>query len=199
MAMYTPGTDFVPTLASIRYLRQCGSPLIAEYVTFHMYFGSGHVPKWVPHADRDIDAPVANCSAPPPWANGTAVYKAQKKLLYPVNVGRNVARESATTHYVLPSDIELYPSPGVIDGFMDMVRRQDPPLRRPKPMVFPLPIFELASHMKLPADKRELVSLPHDRNVVTSVTAPATHSPNDRFVESDDNLVTSLAVHSPSR
>lgn len=157
MALYAPGTDFKPTLSSIQYLRQCGSPLIAEFVTFHLYFGSGHVPKSVPHADRDIDASVS-CSAPPPWANVTAVYKAQKKLLYPVNVGRNVARESATTHYVLPSDIELYPSPGVIDGFMDLVRRQDPPLRRPKPMVFPLPIFELASHMKLPADKKELVS-----------------------------------------
>lgn len=158
VALYTPGNDFVPTLASIRYLRQCGSPLVAEFVTFHMYFGSGHVPKSVPHADRDIDAPVANCKAPPPWTNATAAYKSQKKLLYPVNVGRNVARESATTHYVLPSDIELYPSPGVIDGFMDFVRRQDPPLRRPKPMVFPLPIFELSSHMRLPADKKELVS-----------------------------------------
>ncbi|XP_025411580.1 beta-1,4-glucuronyltransferase 1 [Sipha flava] len=167
VALYTPGTDFVPTLASIRYLRQCGSPLVAEYVTFHLYFGSGHVPKSVPHADHDINAPVANCSAPPPWVNSSAVYKGRKKLLYPVNVGRNVARESATTHYVLPSDIELYPSPGVIDGFMDMVRRQDPPLRRPKPMVFPLPIFELASRMKLPADKRELLSMLKNGSAIT--------------------------------
>jgi hypothetical protein len=167
VALYTPGNDFVPTLASIRYLRQCGSPLVAEYVTFHMYFGSGHVPKSVPHTDHDIDAPVANCSAPPPWTNASAAYKVQKKLLYPVNVGRNVARESATTHYVLPSDIELYPSPGVIEGFMDLVRRQDPPLRRPKPMVFPLPIFELASHMKLPADKKELVSMLKNGSAIT--------------------------------
>lgn len=158
MALYAPGSDFVSTLSSIRYLRQCGSPLIAEYVTFHLYFDTGHVPKWVPHNDRDINTPVVKCSMPPPWTNATAAYKATKKILYPVNVGRNVARESATTHYVLPSDIELYPSPGVIDGFMDLVRRQDPPLRRPKPMVFPLPIFELASNMKLPADKKELVS-----------------------------------------
>lgn len=156
MALYAPGTDFAPTLASIRYLRQCGSPLVAEYATFHLYFGSGHVPKSVPRADRD--SPAVDCSAPPPWTNATAAYKGQKKLLYPVNVGRNVARESATTHYVLPSDIELYPSPGVIDGFMDLVRRQDPPLRRPKPMVFPLPIFELAANTRLPADKKELVS-----------------------------------------
>ncbi|VVC30626.1 Hypothetical protein CINCED_3A011468 [Cinara cedri] len=167
VALYTPGADFVPTLSSIRYLRQCGSPLIAEYVTFHLYFGSGHVPKWVPHGDRDINAPVANCSTPPPWTSATAAYKGQKKLLYPVNVGRNVARESATTHYVLPSDIELYPSPGVIDGFMDFVRRQDPPLRRPKPMVFPLPIFELASNMKLPADKKELVTMLKNGSAIT--------------------------------
>ncbi|XP_050435016.1 beta-1,4-glucuronyltransferase 1 [Adelges cooleyi] len=168
IALYTPGADFMPTLSAIRYLRQCRSPLVAELVTFHLYFASGHVPKSVPHADRDIDATV-NCSVPPPWSNITAgsLYKGQRKLLYPVNVGRNVARESATTHYVLPSDIELYPSPGVIEGFMEMVRRQDPPLRRPKPMVFPLPIFELASNMKLPADKKELVSMLKNGSAIT--------------------------------
>ena len=32
--------------------------------------------------------------------------------MYPVNVGRNIARETATTHFILASDIELYPNPG---------------------------------------------------------------------------------------
>lgn len=101
-----------------------------------------------------------NCSLGPPWAgvHGPAPYKASKKLVYPVNIGRNVARESALTHYVLASDIELYPSPGLIPAFLDMVRRQDPPLRHSNPKVFPLSIFELQSNMNLPSDKTELVS-----------------------------------------
>ena len=31
-------------------------------------------------------------------------------LTYPINVGRNIARESALTHFVFASDIELYPN-----------------------------------------------------------------------------------------
>ena len=40
-------------------------------------------------------------------------YKESKAILYPVNVARNIARESSATHFVFPSDIELYPSPGM--------------------------------------------------------------------------------------
>lgn len=78
--------------------------------------------------------------------------------MYPINVGRNIARESATTHYLLASDIELYPSPGVINDFLDMIRRNGPSLRHGKPKVFPLSIFELEANMSLPNDKTELVS-----------------------------------------
>ena len=40
-------------------------------------------------------------------------YRTMNNLTYPVNVGRNIARQSATSHFVFPSDIELYPSPGM--------------------------------------------------------------------------------------
>ena len=42
-----------------------------------------------------------------------ASYRSINNLTYPVNVGRNIARQSATSHFVFPSDIELYPSPGM--------------------------------------------------------------------------------------
>lgn len=162
LALHAPGTDLLPTLATIRYLRECISAPVADYVTFHVYFPSKHVPKLVPHFDKVLDEHF-NCSLPPPWVNSTPIstYKAQKKLLYPVNVGRNIARESAVTHYILPSDIELYPSPGVIPDFLDMIRRQEPALHHKHPKVFPLSIFELESNMSLPANKRELVSVPY--------------------------------------
>lgn len=160
LALYAPGTDFTPTLASIRYLRKCGSPLIAEYVTFHVYFEAKHLPKSIPRPEKIFDDDNVNCAASPPWINVTtnSLYRSHKKLLYPVNVGRNIARDTALTYYILASDIELYPSPGIIADFLEMVRRQDPPLLHDKPKVFPLCLFEVESYAVPPTTKEELVS-----------------------------------------
>lgn len=160
LAMHAPGTDFPPTLEAIRYARDCLSPLVSELVTFHVFFGTRHVPKQVPSAESVIKD-SANCSVPAPWVNvsSAALYKTKAKILYPVNVGRNVARDSAVTQYILPSDIELYPSPGLIQNFLDMIRRQDPPLLHSNPKVFPLPIFELEKGVELPANKTQLVAM----------------------------------------
>lgn len=158
LALHAPGTDFNPTLETIQYLRECGSSLVAQLVTFHIYFGTKHVPKQVPKPE-DALKQHANCSNPPPWANVTSgqLYKSQKKLLYPVNIGRNIARESAITHYILPSDIELYPSPGVIGDFLELIRRQEEPLLHKNPKVFPLSIFELEADAVIPSNKTQLV------------------------------------------
>lgn len=48
-------------------------------------------------------------------------YKEAHKLFYPVNVGRNAARDAAPTYFIFASDIELYPSPGVIPRFLTMI------------------------------------------------------------------------------
>ncbi|PSN44806.1 hypothetical protein C0J52_25714 [Blattella germanica] len=160
LAIHAPGTDFAPTMEAIRYVRDCTSPLISEYVTFHIFFGTRHVPKQVPFSSAVL-AESANCSLPAPWINVTAaqLYKTRAKILYPVNIGRNIARESAVTHFILPSDIELYPSPGLIDNFLEMIRRQDPPLLHRNPKVFPLPIFELEKGVELPNNKTQLVNM----------------------------------------
>lgn len=47
IAMYAPGTDFQPTIDAIKYLRICGSPLISQLVTFHVFFSTKHIPKSV--------------------------------------------------------------------------------------------------------------------------------------------------------
>ncbi|KAG8227483.1 hypothetical protein J437_LFUL002372 [Ladona fulva] len=93
----------------------------------------------------------------------------RKGLVYPVNVGRNIARETATTHYVLPSDIELYPSPGLIGAFLDFMRREKQaemnasggslPVPSTVPRVYVLPIFEIAANMSQPETKAELVKM----------------------------------------
>lgn len=101
-----------------------------------------------------------NCSLPAPWSNVNVakMYKTEKKLLYPVNVGRNVARESAMTHYVLASDIELYPSPNLPTKFLEMIKLRDQPaLNKPNPKLFVLPIFEVDENSQPPENKTLLV------------------------------------------
>lgn len=102
-----------------------------------------------------------NCPIIPPYVNYTTSnsYKTQKKLLYPVNVGRNIARDSALTHFILASDIELYPNPGLVKRFLEMMARNDANLQRNSPKVFPLPIFEVESSSPVPKDKTELQEL----------------------------------------
>lgn len=114
----------------------------------------------VPKYNKVLDPPY-NCSVPPPFANisSTQLYKTQKKLLYPVNVGRNIARDAAMTHFILASDIELYPNPGLVRKFLEMIARNDAPLQRKNPKAFPLSIFEVDGSSQVPRDKTELQEL----------------------------------------
>ncbi|XP_058119797.1 beta-1,4-glucuronyltransferase 1 [Anopheles ziemanni] len=162
LALHAPGTDFVPTINSIKYLRDCipESHLVRQFVTFHIYFSSKHIPKFVPKHNQVLDTPY-NCSLAVPYFNVSAaqLYKTQKKLLYPVNVGRNIARDAAMTHFLLASDIELYPNPGLVHKFLEMIARNEPVLQRKNPRVFPLPIFEVDNSSPVPRDKAELQEL----------------------------------------
>lgn len=53
------------------------------------------------------------------------MYSTKNKLFYPVNVGRNVARDAALTHFILASDIELYPSINLVGDFLKMIERNE--------------------------------------------------------------------------
>lgn len=104
-----------------------------------------------------------NCSRGAPYSNITEpTYMKEKSILYPVNVARNIAREAALTHFILPSDIELYPSPYLTPRFLNMIARNGKPLNvSTNPRVFPISIFEV--------DKNAVVSLRFDTNfLVTS-------------------------------
>lgn len=162
IALHAPGSDFLPTVNSIKYLRDClpESNLVRQFVTFHIYFSSKHVPKVVPKHDKVL-FPQFNCSTNPPFFNVTSaqLYKTQKKLLYPVNVGRNIARDAAMSHFILASDIELYPNPGLVRKFLEMIARKGDSWERDNPRVFPLSIFEVDSTVAVPRDKTELQEL----------------------------------------
>lgn len=110
----------------------------------------------IPKSEDFLQTPY-NCSNKPPYVNVTQSYKKQKNLLYPVNVARNIARDAALTHFILVSDIELYPSPDLVPKFLNMIARNAKPLNTStKPRVFPISIFEV--------DAKVLVSIKHNKN-----------------------------------
>ncbi|XP_026479710.1 beta-1,4-glucuronyltransferase 1-like [Ctenocephalides felis] len=164
LALYTPGTDFLPAFDSIRYLRDCGpySNLVREFVTFHVYFEKAYVPN---HGLRYLRSQLSkksfNCSLAAPYTNveRSTLFRSILNLSYPINVGRNIAREATMTHFVLASDIELYPTPDLIRKFLEMIARNEGPLLSKNPRVFPLNIFEVEEFVKVPEDKPALIRM----------------------------------------
>ena len=64
---------------------------------------------------HDLALFKVDCKSVEKWINSSRpdqTYRVKHRLDYPINVARNIARETAYTHFVFPADIELYPSPG---------------------------------------------------------------------------------------
>ena len=126
LALYAPGSDFNKTLSAIMYWRNCNgesSDLIKKFVTFHMVFENNHMPGYIPQ-DFDSLETSFQCDKKASFLlDKDAEYKKVNNLTFPINLLRNVARRSALTHFVFASDIELYPSVGLVDTFLDLIMR----------------------------------------------------------------------------
>ena len=59
-----------------------------------------------------------DCSMLPPYERNITTYRHEVNIQYPVNLARNTARLAAQTYFVVPSDIELYPSINFIPGML---------------------------------------------------------------------------------
>jgi hypothetical protein len=166
VGVFAPGEDYSRAVEAIMYQRQCidkeKSKLVRELATFHIFFPIDHFPpKGAPImrqkklANYNVDCEEARQLQQ--QGGGNTTYKDINGLTYPVNVARNVARECATTHFIFPSDIELYPNPGLIENFLAMIRHNPLALRSNKPKVFVNPIFEIREGFDLPVNKSSLV------------------------------------------
>lgn len=165
LALHAPGTDFTPTIETIKYLRKCmkGSDLVRKFATFHIYFHEKHIPNSPFISNKTLIAEEKyKCPKNPPYVTlkNRVLYKTSRGLLYPVNIGRNIARDAAMTHFNLASDIELYPSLGLINDFLEMIAsNSEYYLQRPNRKVYPLAIFEIEKYAAIPNDKRALQKL----------------------------------------
>lgn len=162
VALYAPGDDFEVTLKSIAYIRHClpnSFDDIRDLVTFHVFFHQQHVPKQKnnrPLIDAYTD--TYTCDGPAPYKNvhPKDTYRRKHDLLFPINVARNTARQSAQTHYVFAADIELYPSVNFIPKFMKMLSVHPEHVRGTRPRIYVLPIFEIGDTKHVPENKTEL-------------------------------------------
>lgn len=99
-----------------------------------------------------------DCSLKPPYEvlTDSQMYKEAHGLFYPINVARNIARTTAQTHFVFPSDIELYPTRNFIPKFLNFIRAHPENLNRDLKKVFVLPIFEIQANLQVPENKTHL-------------------------------------------
>lgn len=91
-------------------------------------------------------------------SQGITTFRREQHLIYPINVGRNVARNASTTNYFLVSDIEMVPSDGLAPKFLTMVRKLMGDKKRDDGCVFAktvfvVPLFEVERGEEIPRDK----------------------------------------------
>ncbi|CAH1155178.1 unnamed protein product [Phaedon cochleariae] len=171
VALYSPGYDFFSTLQSIAYLRNCRTPLVRQLVTFHLFFDTDHVPTQHDEPLVDIYEDTYDCSQKPPYETmqDDEMYKTRMNLTYPINVARNVAKLTAQTYLVFPSDIELYPTRNLIPDFFKFAAQRGEFFRKNSRNVFVLPVFEILAGLKIPENKSDL------KKMIDNQTAIAFH------------------------
>ncbi|XP_058819198.1 beta-1,4-glucuronyltransferase 1-like [Topomyia yanbarensis] len=158
IAVYAPGEEFDLAIEALRFHMFCHrqSYLMEEYASVHLYFDFDRMPSKPIDYYRNLTFKPYNC---PVNSEGSPEPDRTSNREYPVNVGRNIARDAAQTHFVLASDIELYPNPGFIEMFQRMIANPVYRYTLQTPSVYVLPIFEVAETSTVPEDKIELLRM----------------------------------------
>ena len=132
IAIYTPGNELNKALDEIRFIRECKpeSSLIKQWVTFHFYFETilQDLPDIQQLWNSSYDCAVAvEIDKRQPEQH----HNSEKHANHPGNVGLNVAREAALTHFILAVDFKYYPSMDLVPKFLKMIARNQAYLQRP--------------------------------------------------------------------
>ena len=166
VGVYSPGHDFQTSINLIYYLRECKNSCVKRKTSWHFIYDT-------------IYSPQSNISFPNSYVNHMNIscdnsfedvlkkynksFRSSNSLTYPISVVRNVARLNARTEYVFASDIELYPSLGIVPAFLDLIDREKsglvPMISINKSHVYVLPIFEVKKTVEPPMTKPELIQL----------------------------------------
>ncbi|XP_054166208.1 beta-1,4-glucuronyltransferase 1-like [Oppia nitens] len=172
MAVYAPGDEFALAINLIYYMKQCSNPCVRTRTTWHLVYDTLYSPARPAGGAVNTSFPDSyliafNCSESYQQIidkfnisqNSSQTFRSVHKLTYPINVCRNVARLNAKTRYVSAIDSELYPSGGLVSGFVKLMERERN-ISRNYPVVYVMPIFEVdESVAEAPTNKSELSKL----------------------------------------
>lgn len=85
-------------------------------------------------------------------------FRREKSMVYPINVGRNIARNASRTNYFIVSDIEMVPSDELAPRFLRMLMKLMGKKKRNEgcivhKTVFVVPLFEVERGERIPRNK----------------------------------------------
>lgn len=158
VAAFVP--DFDATTVTKRLINLCSCLPEMSKVSVHYVF-----PITRPPYIRNLHRNELTCSIKESSELNT--YRYLNKLPYPINACRNVARNAATTHYILVSDVELVPSEFLATSFLNLIVSQyaNGGLQLPS-RVFVVPVFEIDIFETIPKNKLELMKLIKEEKAV---------------------------------
>lgn len=162
VSAFVPSTDASLTLCLIQRLCYCLPGM--ERVTVHFIFPVNYPPDHL-ECQPSLMVPKS-CSVPETLIKfNLETFRNNEGLIYPVNIGRNVARVNARTSFVLVSDVELFPSQNLVSGFLAMLARIRLKSKSDfrsllKKFVYVLPVFEVEGDVvEVPLKKSQLLYL----------------------------------------
>lgn len=115
VAAFVPDAD--AELVGKQLLHLCYCLQDMSKVSVHFVFPTNETPFYLSISATTIDPVDCVISEIPKQES----YRTLKNLVYPVNVCRNVAKNAASTHYVLVSDVQLIPSDRLASQFLEMI------------------------------------------------------------------------------
>ncbi|KAG8199719.1 hypothetical protein JTE90_000816 [Oedothorax gibbosus] len=151
VAVYSPPLDNEDTRALVASLRYCDF-CVRHWVSWH-FFGTQNFEDRYLFSGKPVisfEETKEDCSV---LGSGNWTQKRKSEGPYPINVGRNLARQRTHTPYVFSVDIELYPSNNVLSKFERMIRFRK---NTTSSEVWVLPVFEVHSGFPSPRTKFQL-------------------------------------------
>ncbi|CAH0397207.1 unnamed protein product [Chilo suppressalis] len=149
--------------AKVEKYRKLNNETRAEYI---QWVRKNKIARMMVHMPlkRNIapDLKFLDCSGLETFSMST--FRKEHNMIYPINVGRNVARNASRTNYFIVSDIEMVPSAGLAPKFLTMVRKLMGDKKRDEgcifaKTVFVVPLFEVERGEEIPHDKDTLVKM----------------------------------------
>ncbi|EDW25523.1 GL26378 [Drosophila persimilis] len=177
LTIYANGDDLDKTIKGLAYINTCLhlSVLMRRFVSIHLVWHQDHMPLNFRRGSMGVTAEPLMCNKPPIYLNATQelTYWHRKKLQYPMNLMRNVARLNVLTYYVLSMDIQLLPTYDFPEKFLKFILIHDvwryADISQPYTTVFCLLTFPHVLEAPLAQNKFQLIMILRDFNIISPV------------------------------